>query len=74
LFADQVRDAAILIDPDNAHELASAMKKCTDTFICADLIANGRQRLKEIQRDREESEHHLLARLLQFEKRLRCWN
>jgi glycosyltransferase involved in cell wall biosynthesis len=74
LFADQVRDAAILIDPDSTDELASAMKECTDTLICANLIENGRQRLKEIERDREESEHHLLARLLQFEKRLRCWN
>ena len=74
LFADQVRDAAILIDPDDPHEIASAMKKCTDTLICADLIANGQRRLREIQSDRQESEQHLLARLLQFEKRLRCWN
>ena len=74
LFADQVRDAAILIDPDDAHELASAMKECADTRICAELIANGQRRLEEIQSNRQESEKHLLARLVQFEKRLRCWN
>lgn len=74
LFANQVRDAAILIDPDDASELASAMKKCTDSLICADLIARGHRRLREIHSDRQESERHLLARLLQFEKRLRCWN
>lgn len=74
LFADQVRDAAILIDPDDADDLASAMKKCTDAGICADLIAKGHRRLREIQSDRQKSEQHLLARLLQFEKRLQCWN
>lgn len=74
LFADQVRDAAILIDPDDASELASAMKKCTETLTRSDLIANGKKRLKDIQDDRQEAEQQLLARLLQFEKRLRCWN
>ena len=74
LFADQVLDAAILINPDDAHELVSAMKDCTDTRIRTELIANGQRRLEEIQSNRQESEKHLLARLVQFEKRLRCWN
>ena len=74
LFADQARDAAILIDPDDASELALAMMACTDDSICSGLITKGQKRLKDIQNDREESEKQLLARLDQFEKRLRCWN
>ena len=74
LFADQVRNAAILIDPDNVQELASAMKKCTEALTRAELVANGKKRLEEIQVNREDAEQQLLARLLQFERRLRCWH
>ena len=74
LFADQVHDAAILVDPDSVDELASALKKCMTPRECETLIANGQTRLKEIHSERLESEKRLLAQLLQFERRRACWS
>lgn len=73
LFADYVRDAAILVDPDNAEELAVAMKACMDVGRSKELIVNGQRRLGEIGLERTASEKHLLTILERFETRLRCW-
>ena len=73
-FCDQAGNAAILIDPDDAYDLASAMKACADKPLCEERKRRGRIRLQEIDRQRNESEAELLARLVKFEKRLRCWS
>jgi glycosyltransferase involved in cell wall biosynthesis len=70
----QAGNAAILIDPDNANELAAAMKACLNQQLCEDIAIKGRVRLQEIVLRRQESEGELLVRLIQFEKRLRCWS
>jgi glycosyltransferase involved in cell wall biosynthesis len=70
----QAGNAAILIDPDNAKDLASAMKACLNQQLCEDMAIKGQVRLQEIALRRQESEEELLVRLIQFEKRLRCWS
>jgi glycosyltransferase involved in cell wall biosynthesis len=70
---EQAGDAAILIDPDDANDLAAAMKSIMDDQICAELIKKGHSRLQEIEVQRDMAEAELLARLVRFEKRSRCW-
>lgn len=70
---EQAGDAAILFDPDEAKELANALKLTRDDQLCADLIEKGRKRLQEIEVCRNIGEEKLLDRLIQFEKRCRCW-
>ncbi len=69
----QAGNAAILIDPDDASDLAAAMKACLNEQLCEEMATKGRLRLQEIVLCRKESEDVLLVRLIQFEKRLRCW-
>lgn len=72
-FSSQVGSAAILINPDDATELAEAMEYCTDKQLCEKLIKKGLVELIKVDRQRKKSEVDLIARLEQFEKRLRCW-
>jgi glycosyltransferase involved in cell wall biosynthesis len=67
-------DAAILVDPDNANDLAGAMKaSLDDERLCIELVQKGRRRLQEIKIQRDAAEMELLNRLERFEKRSRCW-
>jgi glycosyltransferase involved in cell wall biosynthesis len=70
---EQAGNAAILIDPDDANDLAAAMKTLMDDHICIELVEKGRRRLKEIEVQRDSAEEDLLARLVKYEKRSRCW-
>lgn len=70
---EQAGDAAILIDPDDANDLAKALKASMDDRLCGVLVENGRKRLQEIEVQRHAAEAELLARLVRFEKRCRCW-
>jgi glycosyltransferase involved in cell wall biosynthesis len=70
---EQAGDAAILIDPDDANDLAAALKASMDDRLCADLVEKGCRRLQEIEVQRNVAEAELLARLGRFEKRSRCW-
>lgn len=72
-FGEQAGDAAILIDPDDANELASAMYSCLDKQRCDDLINKGYARLQEVEQLRVEAEIELKDRLAKFEKKLSCW-
>ncbi|MDP3013539.1 MAG: hypothetical protein Q8M92_04805, partial [Candidatus Subteraquimicrobiales bacterium] len=64
---------AILIDPDDANDLAEALKASMDGQLCAELVEKGRRRLQEIEVQRDAAEAELLVRLVRFEKRSRCW-
>jgi hypothetical protein len=70
---EQAGDAAILIDPDSANDLAEAMKASMDDRLCTVLVGKGRRRLQEIEVQRDAAEMELLTRLVRFEKRSRCW-
>jgi glycosyltransferase involved in cell wall biosynthesis len=73
LFKEQVGDAALCVDPDDAVALAAAMRACSDPFTCAWLVEAGTLRLREVENRRKEAEAALLARLRQFEARRACW-
>lgn len=72
-FHEQSGDAAIPIDPDEANDLAKAMKASLDDRLCIELVQKGRRRLQDIQVQRDTAEVELLTRLVRFEKRSRCW-
>lgn len=72
-FSEQVKDAAILVDPDDASQVSSALTSCMDEEICKRLVGKGRARLQELGHELKASEGELLVRLNRFEKRLRCW-
>jgi len=73
-FAEHAKDAAVLVDPDDASQLAAAITLCKDKDYRKKLMNAGQLRLKELNDERKTSEADLLARLKQFEKRLKCWN
>ena len=74
IFTEQVGDAALLVNPDDANELASAMERIRESDeLCATLVEKGAMRLKEIEVARKNAEMELLACLQQFEKRRQCW-
>jgi glycosyltransferase involved in cell wall biosynthesis len=70
---EQAGDAALLIDPDNASELAEAMMKCTDSSVCMQLVEAGKRRLQFIADQRASAESELIRRLERFATRRRCW-
>jgi len=72
-FSGQVKDAAVLVDPDDASQLAAAITACMDKKFSEKIIKAGRLRLQELSDEHAISEASLLARLKIFEKRLRCW-
>jgi glycosyltransferase involved in cell wall biosynthesis len=65
--------AAILVNPDDATELAGAMRACTDPEISSSLVKLGTLRLRQIEQRRKDGETELSNRLLQFEVRRKCW-
>lgn len=73
-LADQAGDAALLVNPDSANELAKAMEKCEDPTCCKQLIEAGKQRLKYFADQRIIAENDLLRRLDQFAAQRRCWH
>ena len=70
---EQVGSAALLVDPDDAGELADAMQTSMDTGVVAKLIEAGKRRLQEIENQRTAAEKDLLQRLEQYKTRLTCW-
>ena len=73
-FNEQAKDAAVLVDPDDASQLASAIVTCMDKDHCNKLIKSGLVRLNQLNREREISESELFMRLQTFSKRLNCWD
>jgi glycosyltransferase involved in cell wall biosynthesis len=72
-FKEQAGDAALCVNPDDADELAEAMRTCTDAGIRASVVRAGTLRLRQIEQQRKEAESALLERLRQFEARRSCW-
>lgn len=67
-------NAAISVDPDDAGELAVAMKECAENGeSIALLVENGESRLRHFEQMRITAEKELTNRLLQFEVKLSCW-
>jgi len=73
LFEEQVGDAAICVDPDDAESLARGMQACADEAVRARVVEAGRRRLAEAGGQRAEAEAELLRRLQRFAARRACW-
>jgi glycosyltransferase involved in cell wall biosynthesis len=73
LLIEQTGNAALLIDPDNAIELAEAMLQCTKSEIRNQLIIAGHQRLEDIAYQRTSAEEELCKILEKFDARRECW-
>ena len=70
---EQAGEAAICVNPDDAVELAAAMKACNVPVTASELVKKGALRLRQIEDERAVCEAELANRLLQFEIRRRCW-
>lgn len=73
-LVEQVGEAALLVDPDSASELADAMNKSFEPDIRTRIITAGYQKLIEIQHQRIMAEEDLLMLLNQYSKRRDCWH
>jgi glycosyltransferase involved in cell wall biosynthesis len=72
-LAEQAGNAALLVDPDNAHELANAMLQSRNPEIRDQLIIAGYQRLADIANQRTSAEEELCKALETFAVRRECW-
>lgn len=72
-FKEYAGDAALCVNPDDANELAEAMRACTNADTRANLVRSGTLRLHQIDQQRKDAESALLGRLRQFEARRSCW-
>jgi len=73
LFRNQAHDAAILVNPDSASDIAKAMLKTLDTNICDELIKAGASRLDQVNLEREVAAQLLYKKLSIFSLRRKCW-
>jgi glycosyltransferase involved in cell wall biosynthesis len=72
-LAEQAGDAALLVNPDDAQELAMAMHACLDEQKCSQLVGFGVARLNEIDAQRKVAEEALSYELEKFSVRRLCW-
>ncbi len=72
-LSEQTGNAALLVDPDNATELANAMRLCVKSDVRDQLIGAGHLRLAEISLQRDSAETELCKALAKFAARRECW-
>ena len=72
-LAEQAGNAALLVDPDDAVELAAAMLLSRKPEVQEQLISAGYQRLKVIAEQRLSAEYKLCTILHKFATRRECW-
>ncbi|QND15471.1 glycosyltransferase family 4 protein [Rhizobium leguminosarum bv. trifolii] len=70
---EQIGDAALLADADDAGQWADAMLRIRDPAVAVDLIEKGRKQLKVVDAERLEAEALFVRRLEQFAQRRKCW-
>lgn len=68
-LSDHLKDAALLVDPDDAGSLFEAMVACQDESVRSTLIERGSRRLAEISREREAAERSLVHWIQRLEAR-----
>lgn len=69
---EQVADAALLVDPDSAEELAAALRRLEDADVRRSLSENGARRLRQTEAERMAAGEDLARRLLTFSRRVEC--
>ncbi|MBE9488795.1 MAG: glycosyltransferase [Bacteroidetes bacterium] len=72
-FKEHSGEAAISVDPDDASEIATAMRTCKEAEDNSYLIECGALRLQQIERTQIAAEKELMNRLHQFKIRRTCW-
>ena len=72
-LASQVDDAALLVDPDKAEDLANAMRKSTMPEISNKLIEAGFKKLDQISAQRKKAEVEFCKLLVRFSSKKDCW-
>jgi glycosyltransferase involved in cell wall biosynthesis len=72
-FFEQAKDAALLIDPDDANELSAAIYSCLKADIRSGLVLSGYKRLEEIDAERKVAEEKICLLLKRFGARRQCW-
>lgn len=72
-LAEQAGNAALLVDPDSATELATALQLCRKPEVREQLVRAGHQRLAEISQQRASAEDSLCSVLEKFAVRRQCW-
>ncbi len=70
---EQVGDAAILIDPDDAESLADGMRRCLDDKVAENMVDLGCRRLEQIDAARSRAENLLADSLERFSLRMQTW-
>jgi len=70
LFAAQTKDAAILVNPDNATQIAEAISSCFDQEFCNTLVVKGYGRLAQIQDERQCAELEFKTKISTYKIRL----
>jgi glycosyltransferase involved in cell wall biosynthesis len=70
---EQAGEAALLVHPDSASDIAGAMLKCQSKTVRDYLISMGKSRLEELKSERELAEIKLVQFLYEFEVRRKCW-
>lgn len=69
----QVRDAALLVDPDSFESLARGMMAMLQSSVRSEYVSRGRNRLKEIFIERDAAEEKFKEALLNFGMRRILW-
>lgn len=72
-LAEQAGDAALLVDPDKANELADSMMRCYDSDVRRQLVESGTRRLHFFADQRANAENELQKRIAQFSAQRNCW-
>lgn len=73
-LAEQTGNAALLVNPDDAVDLAKAMLLCTKPAVHDQLVESGKQRLADIEKQRSAAEDQLCIALDRFAARRQCWS
>lgn len=72
-LSSQTKDAALLIDPDDAKSIAEAILQLKDMAQVSRLIERGEARLKELQVEKNKAEELLVQEFVKFGKRRVTW-
>ena len=73
-LAKQVGNAALLVNPDNANDLANAMLECEKLDLQNRLAEEGQKKLMSIESERLRAEDELCLILERFSLRRQCWD
>jgi glycosyltransferase involved in cell wall biosynthesis len=72
-LSEQIGDAALMANADDAQAWADSMEKVRDPMLAGELVERGRRQLKEVELERSFAEQELLRKLEQFAQRRECW-